>query len=147
MGGGEVCQDARVELDFQGQGEECEPGGCARGVGFRTEPLGCARWSGELCHRISLFKLLANALPTQNKTQTLSLSPSLSTPTPSIFAFLVLLLSFEGLIVLYWTSLKLIPTLPYFGLLAVGLAWTGRRALGDLRSRRLKREAGEKKSQ
>ncbi|ORY92725.1 hypothetical protein BCR35DRAFT_298229 [Leucosporidium creatinivorum] len=78
---------------------------------------------------------------------TLHLSPSLTTPTPSIFAFLTLLLSFEALIVLYWTSLKLIPTLPYFGLLAVGLAWTGRRALGDLRSRRLSRESGEKKQQ
>lgn len=33
--------------------------------------------------------------------------------------------------------MKLIPTLPWFGALAVVTAWTGRRALGELRVRRV----------
>ncbi|KAK4047732.1 hypothetical protein OIV83_005240 [Microbotryomycetes sp. JL201] len=55
----------------------------------------------------------------------------------NIIAFLCIFCVFEGLIFIYWTSLKLLPTLPYFSLLSVVTAVTGRRALGDLRARRL----------
>ncbi|KAI5480597.1 dolichyl-diphosphooligosaccharide-protein glycotransferase [Pseudohyphozyma bogoriensis] len=73
------------------------------------------------------------------------LKPSLTTPTLNITLFLASIVSFEALIVAYWTSLKLIPTLPYFLLLAGTIAVTGRRALGDIRKRRLASEAAPKK--
>lgn len=74
------------------------------------------------------------------------LKPSLSSPTLNILAFLLCIVAFESLVVAYWTSLKLIPTLPYFGLLGLMTAFTGRKALGDMRVRRLARDAAAKKS-
>ena len=62
------------------------------------------------------------------------------TPTGWTAAFLASVLSVEALIVTYWIGLKLIPTLPVFGVLLVATAWTGRRALGEVRGRRLAAE-------
>ncbi|KAM0787695.1 hypothetical protein ACM66B_003756 [Microbotryomycetes sp. NB124-2] len=61
--------------------------------------------------------------------------------TTNVLAFLLTFCAFEGLIFLYWTSLNLLPTLPYFGLLGLVTAFTGRRALGDVRLRRLQEQA------
>lgn len=47
------------------------------------------------------------------------------------------------MIVTYWVGLKLIPTLPVFAVLIVITAWTGRRALGEVRLRRLAAEKVE----
>ena len=58
-------------------------------------------------------------------------------PTGYTATFLASVLAFEALIATYWIGLKLIPTLPVFGALTVVTAWTGRRALGEVRQRRL----------
>jgi len=66
----------------------------------------------------------------------------LSVPAPKGFtaAFVASVVAVEALIVTYWVGLKLIPTLPVFGVLLVVTAWTGRRALGEVRQRRLAAE-------
>lgn len=70
----------------------------------------------------------------------------LSISAPSSLAFLSSLAAFEILLALYWLSdtVKLIPTLPYFFLIALATALSGRRALGVLQR---KREGKAKKSE
>ncbi|KAK4056869.1 hypothetical protein OIO90_002119 [Microbotryomycetes sp. JL221] len=60
----------------------------------------------------------------------------LTAPSTNVLLFLVSITAFEALIFFYWTSLKLLLALPYFGALALVTAATGRRALGDLRTAR-----------
>ncbi|GAA5862044.1 hypothetical protein JCM1840_006918 [Sporobolomyces johnsonii] len=67
---------------------------------------------------------------------------SLTRPSPTQALFLLSIAAFEALFVVYWLGLQLIPTLPYFGALALWTAWIGRRALGEMRG---SRRQGEKK--
>lgn len=75
------------------------------------------------------------------------INPSFHSPTANILSFVLCFAGLEALLVLYWTSLQLIPTLPYFGILAFLTAYTGRNALGDVRRRRVLSEAKGKKAE
>ncbi|SCZ99237.1 BZ3500_MvSof-1268-A1-R1_Chr3-1g05896 [Microbotryum saponariae] len=66
-----------------------------------------------------------------------SVQLKLRTPSFSTLSFLGSLTSLELLTIYYWTSLKLLPTIPYFIALALLTALTGRNALGDMRKARL----------
>jgi hypothetical protein len=56
--------------------------------------------------------------------------------------------SFQSLVIGVWTSsYKLLPMLPYFGSIAIAMAYTGRKALGDVKRRRERREARGRKNQ
>ncbi|KAL8277029.1 hypothetical protein RQP46_010563 [Phenoliferia psychrophenolica] len=78
-----------------------------------------------------------------------SLSLPVSISSPSSLAFLASLFSFEALLATYWRSdtMKLIPTLPVFALIALATALSGRRALGVLKVRREMQASKAKKSQ
>ncbi|GAA5966990.1 hypothetical protein JCM21900_003495 [Sporobolomyces salmonicolor] len=68
--------------------------------------------------------------------------PTLSVARPSVTQalFLLSIAAFEALFLVYWIGLRLIPTLPYFGALGLWTAWIGRRALGEMRSTRVRGE-------
>ncbi|KAM0750368.1 hypothetical protein T439DRAFT_326336 [Meredithblackwellia eburnea MCA 4105] len=76
----------------------------------------------------------------------LHLSLPLSFGAPSSLGFLASFLSFEVLLWRYWLSstMKLIPTLPYFFGIAFVVAYTGRSALGVLKRKR-ERQEGKKR--
>lgn len=66
----------------------------------------------------------------------------LSSPSPATLLFLLCLGAEEGLILVYWTSLRLYQYLPLALGLAVPLVLTGRTALSQLRLRRTERPIG-----
>ncbi|KAJ8295159.1 hypothetical protein OF846_002190 [Rhodotorula toruloides] len=63
--------------------------------------------------------------------------------SPLILTFLASLTALELLFIVYWVRLRLIPTLPIFLGLGAWNAWIGRRALGEVRRRRIAREEKE----
>ncbi|BGP02693.1 Dolichyl-diphosphooligosaccharide--protein glycosyltransferase subunit 2 [Rhodotorula toruloides] len=63
--------------------------------------------------------------------------------SPLIHTFLASLTALELLFIVYWVQLRLIPTLPIFLGLGAWNAWIGRRALGEVRRRRIAREEKE----
>ncbi|GAA5943458.1 uncharacterized protein JCM15063_006478 [Sporobolomyces koalae] len=73
------------------------------------------------------------------------LKPSLSLRSPTVAQTVLLLslVSFEALLVVYWVQLRLIPTLPYFGAIALVIVLSGKKALGQMRATRLARERDE----